>query len=117
MISKRSNFVNASLRVALYRLDIPLKADVQELNDDRLVQLMSRFGGFDIVVVTVFFVAPRYALPYPTIPEPWKGHNGYNPDKENDRHGRSSNDVSRLEPVSQYNQSACDGLVHSHNTP
>ncbi|KAE8683640.1 hypothetical protein F3Y22_tig00111197pilonHSYRG00093 [Hibiscus syriacus] len=87
--------------VALYRLDIPLKAYVQELNDDQLEQLMSRFCGFDIVIgsilLTVFYVAPRYALPYPTLPEPWNGHNGYNPDKENDRHGRSSNNVSRLE--------------------
>ncbi|KAE8661722.1 DNA (Cytosine-5)-methyltransferase DRM1/2 isoform 2 [Hibiscus syriacus] len=35
-----------------------------------------------------------------------EGHNGYHLDKENDRHRRSSNDVSRLEPASRYNQSA-----------
>ncbi|KAE8733065.1 hypothetical protein F3Y22_tig00001644pilonHSYRG00525 [Hibiscus syriacus] len=88
-------------KIALYQLSIYLKADVKELNDDRLEQLMSRFGGFDLVVdgipynnltgrnkhhrdvlenfcwciamtttVTVFFIAPRYALPYPTLPEP-----------------------------------------------
>ncbi|KAE8698798.1 hypothetical protein F3Y22_tig00110597pilonHSYRG00869 [Hibiscus syriacus] len=87
--------VEMLLEVALYCLGIPLKTNVQELNDDRLEQLMSRFGGFDLVV----------------------GHNGYNPDKENNRHGRGSNDASRLEPVSQYNQSADGGLVHSHNIP
>ncbi|KAE8690228.1 hypothetical protein F3Y22_tig00110904pilonHSYRG00035 [Hibiscus syriacus] len=36
--------------VAFYCLGIPLKTDVQELNDDRLEQLMSRFGGSDLVV-------------------------------------------------------------------
>ncbi|KAE8678337.1 polyribonucleotide nucleotidyltransferase 2 [Hibiscus syriacus] len=36
--------------VAFYCLGISLKTDVQELNDDRLEQLMSRFGGFDLVV-------------------------------------------------------------------
>ncbi|GMI99142.1 RNA Helicase 46 [Hibiscus trionum] len=45
------------------------------------------------------------------------GPNGYNPDKENDRHGRGSNGVSKLEPVSRYNQNASGGPVHSHNTP
>ncbi|KAE8723162.1 hypothetical protein F3Y22_tig00012915pilonHSYRG00010 [Hibiscus syriacus] len=37
-------------KITLYRLGIPLKEDVQELNDDRLEQLMSRFGRFDLVV-------------------------------------------------------------------
>ncbi|KAE8717213.1 hypothetical protein F3Y22_tig00110057pilonHSYRG00238 [Hibiscus syriacus] len=106
--------------VALYRLDIPLKADVQELNDDRLEQLMSRFGGFDIVAYKsricshVLFCA---ISPQIQVQQSSEGHNGYNPNKENDQHGRSSNDVSRLEPVSRYNQSAGGGLVHSHNTP
>ncbi|KAE8668911.1 hypothetical protein F3Y22_tig00112281pilonHSYRG00106 [Hibiscus syriacus] len=38
-----------------------------------------------------------------------EGHNGYHLDKENDRHRRNSNDVSRLELASRYNQSE-DGL-------
>ncbi|KAE8672437.1 ATP-dependent RNA helicase-like protein DB10 [Hibiscus syriacus] len=46
-----------------------------------------------------------------------EGHNGYNPNKENDRHERGNNDVSKLESVSHYNQSAGGGLVHSLNTP
>ncbi|KAE8661656.1 hypothetical protein F3Y22_tig00113725pilonHSYRG01679 [Hibiscus syriacus] len=91
--------------VAFYYLGIPLKTDSQELNGDRLEQLMSRFGEFDLVVSGIQFQQSS------------EGHNGYNPDKENDQHGRSSNDVPRLEPVSQYNQSASRGLVHSHNTP
>ncbi|KAK8710242.1 hypothetical protein V6N13_145576 [Hibiscus sabdariffa] len=198
-------------------IDIP---DVQELNGDRLEQLMSRFGGFDLVVggspcnnlagsnrhhrdglegkesslfydycrildlfkfnqifvgaflamaatATASSAAPRFAPPDPTLPKPWKGlidgktgylyfwnpvtnvtqyerptnvesvpkpssvpisssiqvwqssegPNGYNPDKENDRHGRGNNDVSKLEPVSRYNQNASGGPVHSHNTP
>ncbi|KAK8586923.1 hypothetical protein V6N13_085938 [Hibiscus sabdariffa] len=205
-------------------IDIP---DVQELNGDRLEQLMSRFGGFDLVVggspcnnlagsnrhhrdgleeydekklefssfdiesgrliecefkfnqifvgaflamaatATASSAAPRFAPPDPTLPKPWKGlidgktgylyfwnpvtnvtqyerptnvesvpksssvpisssiqvrqssegPNGYNPDKENDPHGRGSNDVSKLEPVSRYNQNAIGGPVHSHNTP
>ncbi|KAE8671084.1 DEAD-box ATP-dependent RNA helicase 46 isoform 1 [Hibiscus syriacus] len=49
-----------------------------------------------------------------------EGHNGYNPDKENDRHGRGINDVSRSEPVSRYNQSASDDLfipiIHLNGT-
>ncbi|KAE8684947.1 hypothetical protein F3Y22_tig00111105pilonHSYRG00786 [Hibiscus syriacus] len=36
--------------VAFYCLGIPLKTNVQELNDDLLEQLMSRFGRFDLVV-------------------------------------------------------------------
>ncbi|KAE8692154.1 shaggy-related protein kinase epsilon [Hibiscus syriacus] len=36
--------------VAFYCLGIPLKTDVQELNDDQLEQLMSRFVEFDLVV-------------------------------------------------------------------
>ncbi|KAE8668717.1 Detected protein of confused Function [Hibiscus syriacus] len=36
--------------VAFYCLGIPLKIDEQELNGDRLEQLMSRFGKFDLVV-------------------------------------------------------------------
>ncbi|KAE8654489.1 hypothetical protein F3Y22_tig00117048pilonHSYRG00415 [Hibiscus syriacus] len=112
--------------VALYQLSIHLKADVQELNDDQLEQLMSRFGGFDLVVdsipLTAFSTAPRYSLLYPIFLEPWKvqqsseGHNGYNTDKENDRHGKSSNDVSRLEPLSWYNQSA-GGEHYKFNSP
>ncbi|KAE8672194.1 hypothetical protein F3Y22_tig00111848pilonHSYRG00085 [Hibiscus syriacus] len=151
-----------SAEVALYRLDIPLKVDVQELNVDQLEQLMSRFDGFDLVVGSI-----PYTSLDPTLPKPWKGlvdgkngylyfwnpvtnvtqyerpisvesvpmsyyvpissqiqvqqysegHNGHNPDKENDRHRRGNNVVSRLEPVSRYNQSAGGGLVHSHNTP
>ncbi|KAE8734336.1 hypothetical protein F3Y22_tig00000773pilonHSYRG00225 [Hibiscus syriacus] len=37
-------------KVAFYCFGIPLKTDVQELNDDRLEQLMSRFVEFDLVV-------------------------------------------------------------------
>ncbi|KAE8685695.1 DNA (Cytosine-5)-methyltransferase DRM1/2 isoform 4 [Hibiscus syriacus] len=65
-----------------------LKTNVQELNDDRLEQLMSRFGGFDLVV----------------------GHNGYNIVKEIDQHGKGSNAISRLEPASRYNQSVGSDL-------
>ncbi|KAE8701770.1 shaggy-related protein kinase epsilon [Hibiscus syriacus] len=36
--------------IAFYCLGILLKTDVQELNDDRLEQLMSRFVEFDLVV-------------------------------------------------------------------
>ncbi|KAE8711295.1 DEAD-box ATP-dependent RNA helicase 46 isoform 1 [Hibiscus syriacus] len=36
--------------VAFYGLGILLKTDVQELNDDRLEQLMSSFNGLDLVV-------------------------------------------------------------------
>ncbi|KAE8701613.1 DNA (Cytosine-5)-methyltransferase DRM1/2 isoform 4 [Hibiscus syriacus] len=36
--------------VAFYCLGIPLKTNVQELNDDQLEQLMSRFVKFDLVV-------------------------------------------------------------------
>ncbi|KAE8712096.1 hypothetical protein F3Y22_tig00110264pilonHSYRG00291 [Hibiscus syriacus] len=36
--------------VAFYYLGIPLKTNAQELNDDRLEKLMSRFGEFDLVV-------------------------------------------------------------------
>ncbi|KAE8721866.1 hypothetical protein F3Y22_tig00010271pilonHSYRG00030 [Hibiscus syriacus] len=39
--------------VAFYCLSISLKTDVQELNDDRLEQLMNRFGGFDLVVGSI----------------------------------------------------------------
>ncbi|KAE8725730.1 shaggy-related protein kinase epsilon [Hibiscus syriacus] len=86
-------------------LGIPLKCSRTEC--DRLEQLMSRFNGLDLVVggiqLNVSSAAPKYALPYPTLPEPWKGLadsktgylNFWNP--ENDRHGRSSNDVPRLE--------------------
>ncbi|KAE8718993.1 DNA (Cytosine-5)-methyltransferase DRM1/2 isoform 3 [Hibiscus syriacus] len=42
--------VEILLDVAFYCLDIPLKVDAQELNGDRLEQLMSRFGEFDLVV-------------------------------------------------------------------
>ncbi|KAE8729342.1 hypothetical protein F3Y22_tig00003721pilonHSYRG00280 [Hibiscus syriacus] len=38
------------VEVALYCLGILLKTDVQELNDDRLEQLMSSFNGLDLVV-------------------------------------------------------------------
>ncbi|KAE8697877.1 hypothetical protein F3Y22_tig00110610pilonHSYRG00897 [Hibiscus syriacus] len=37
-------------QVAFYCLGISSKTDVQELNDDWLEQLMSRFGGFNLVV-------------------------------------------------------------------
>ncbi|KAE8719086.1 hypothetical protein F3Y22_tig00109973pilonHSYRG00010 [Hibiscus syriacus] len=42
--------VQNDAEVTFYCLGISLKTDVQELNDDRLEQLMSRFGGFDLVV-------------------------------------------------------------------
>ncbi|KAE8728045.1 DNA (Cytosine-5)-methyltransferase DRM1/2 isoform 2 [Hibiscus syriacus] len=42
--------VEMLLEVAFYCLGILLKTDVQELNDDRLEQLMSRFVEFDLVV-------------------------------------------------------------------
>ncbi|KAE8666632.1 DNA (Cytosine-5)-methyltransferase DRM1/2 isoform 2 [Hibiscus syriacus] len=63
--------------VAFYCLGIPLKTDAQELNDDRLEQLMSRFRKIDLVVggvsLTISPAASRYTLAYSTIPEPWKG--------------------------------------------
>ncbi|KAE8706462.1 hypothetical protein F3Y22_tig00110393pilonHSYRG00234 [Hibiscus syriacus] len=77
--------------VAFYCLGILLKIDVQELNDDRLEQLMSSFVEFDLVQSS-------------------EGHNEYHLDKENDQHRRSSNNVSRLEPTSRYNQSAGSDL-------
>ncbi|KAE8688362.1 DNA (Cytosine-5)-methyltransferase DRM1/2 isoform 3 [Hibiscus syriacus] len=119
--------------VAFYWLNLPLKANVQELNGDQLEQLMSRFVKFDLVVGGI-----PYALPYLTLPEIWKGlvdsktwlslflescnqgHNGYNLDKENDRHRRGNNDASRSEPVSRYNQSASGDLfipiIHLNET-
>ncbi|KAE8695090.1 hypothetical protein F3Y22_tig00110744pilonHSYRG00083 [Hibiscus syriacus] len=42
--------VEMLLEIVFYCLDISLKTDVQELNSDQLEQLMSRFGGFDLVV-------------------------------------------------------------------
>ncbi|KAE8736145.1 hypothetical protein F3Y22_tig00000136pilonHSYRG00049 [Hibiscus syriacus] len=83
-----SDEVEMLLEVSFYCLSISLKIDVQELNDDRLEQLLSRFRNFDLVI----------------------GHNGYHLDKENDQHRRNSNDVSRLEPASRYNQSAGSDL-------
>ncbi|KAE8682879.1 DNA (Cytosine-5)-methyltransferase DRM1/2 isoform 4 [Hibiscus syriacus] len=77
--------------VAFYCLVILLKTDVQELNDDRLEQLMSSFVEFDLVQSS-------------------EGHNEYHLDKENDQHRRNSNNVSRLEPASRYNQSAGSDL-------
>ncbi|KAE8660666.1 Detected protein of confused Function [Hibiscus syriacus] len=111
--------------VAFYCLGIPLKTDAQEVNSDRLEQLMSRFDKFDLVVggiqcnkITGRNKYHRYSLLYPTLPEPWKGCNGYNPD--NDRHGRGSNDASRFELVSQCNQSAIGDLfipiIHLNGT-
>ncbi|KAE8733875.1 hypothetical protein F3Y22_tig00000916pilonHSYRG00137 [Hibiscus syriacus] len=73
--------VEMLLEVAFYCLGMHLKANVQELNDDQLEQLMIRIGEFDLVQSS-------------------EGHNGYNPVKENDHHGKDSNDVSRLEPAS-----------------
>ncbi|KAE8725702.1 hypothetical protein F3Y22_tig00008222pilonHSYRG00020 [Hibiscus syriacus] len=46
--------------IVLYQLSIPLKADVQELNDDRLEQLMSRFGGFDLIVGGIPFLKFKF---------------------------------------------------------
>ncbi|KAE8664729.1 hypothetical protein F3Y22_tig00112738pilonHSYRG00185 [Hibiscus syriacus] len=108
--------------IAFFCLGIPLKTNVQELNDDRLEQLMSRFVDFNLVVdVTVSSAAPKYNTaishssltmesPQIQIQQSSEGHNGYHLDKESDRHRRSSNDVSRLEPASQYNQSAGSDL-------
>ncbi|KAE8685665.1 hypothetical protein F3Y22_tig00111095pilonHSYRG00532 [Hibiscus syriacus] len=75
--------------VAFYCLGIPLETDVQELNGDRLEELMSRFGRFDLFIGGIQFSHSS------------KRHNGYHLNKENDRHGRSNNDVSRLEPASR----------------
>ncbi|KAE8672016.1 hypothetical protein F3Y22_tig00111877pilonHSYRG00377 [Hibiscus syriacus] len=65
------------VEVVFYCLDIPLKADAQELNGDRLEQLMSRFGEFDLGVcgiqLTASYAASRYTPTYPTLPEPWRG--------------------------------------------
>ncbi|KAE8712913.1 hypothetical protein F3Y22_tig00110221pilonHSYRG00095 [Hibiscus syriacus] len=45
--------VEILLEVAFYCLGIPLKVNVQELNDDQLEQLMSRFGEFNLVVGSI----------------------------------------------------------------
>ncbi|KAE8673551.1 DNA (Cytosine-5)-methyltransferase DRM1/2 isoform 2 [Hibiscus syriacus] len=42
--------ISRDVEVAFYCLGIPLKTDAQELNGDRLEQLMSRFDIFDLVV-------------------------------------------------------------------
>ncbi|KAE8712719.1 DNA (Cytosine-5)-methyltransferase DRM1/2 isoform 4 [Hibiscus syriacus] len=58
--------------VVLYCLGIPLKANVQELNDDWLEQLMSRFGEFDLVVggiqLTASSAVSRYTPHVPLFP-------------------------------------------------
>ncbi|KAE8673297.1 hypothetical protein F3Y22_tig00111794pilonHSYRG00025 [Hibiscus syriacus] len=69
--------------VAFYCLGIPLKTNMQELNGDWLEQLMSGFGEFDLVISGIQFQQSS------------EGHNGYNLDKENDRHGKNNSDVSR----------------------
>ncbi|XVF16386.1 hypothetical protein REPUB_Repub10bG0026900 [Reevesia pubescens] len=46
-----------------------------------------------------------------------EGRRRYSPDKENDRYGRGSNAVSKLESVSRSSQNARGGPVHSQNTP
>ncbi|KAE8728071.1 DNA (Cytosine-5)-methyltransferase DRM1/2 isoform 4 [Hibiscus syriacus] len=99
--------------VAFYCLGILLKTDVQELNDDRLEQLMSSFVKFNLVAYkgrfcsNVLFCA---ISPQIQIQQSSEGHNEYHLDKENDQHRRSSNNVSRLEPASRYNQSAGSDL-------
>ncbi|XWS30373.1 hypothetical protein CRYUN_Cryun24cG0111700 [Craigia yunnanensis] len=135
------------------------------------------FGACRFLVVAFLAMAatatassagPRYAPPDPTLPKPWKGlvdgktgylyiwnpvtnvsqyerptsvdsvpksyssvpinssvqvqqssegRRGYSPDKENDRYGRGSNAVSKLESVSRSNQNARGGPIHSYNTP
>ncbi|KAE8715333.1 DNA (Cytosine-5)-methyltransferase DRM1/2 isoform 2 [Hibiscus syriacus] len=46
--------------VAFYCLGIPLKTDAQEVNSDRLEQLMSRFGKFDLVVGGIQFLKFKF---------------------------------------------------------
>ncbi|KAE8672219.1 DNA (Cytosine-5)-methyltransferase DRM1/2 isoform 4 [Hibiscus syriacus] len=50
IVPLESDEVEILLEIAFYCLGIPLKTDVQELNDDRLEQLMSRFVDFDLVI-------------------------------------------------------------------
>ncbi|KAE8668641.1 Detected protein of confused Function [Hibiscus syriacus] len=50
LVPLESDEVEILLEVAFYCLGILLKTDVQELNDDRLEQLMSSFNGLDIVI-------------------------------------------------------------------
>ncbi|KAE8683974.1 DNA (Cytosine-5)-methyltransferase DRM1/2 isoform 4 [Hibiscus syriacus] len=50
IVPLESDEVEMLLEVAFYCLGILLKIDVQELNDDQLEQLMSRFVEFDLVV-------------------------------------------------------------------
>ncbi|KAE8708426.1 Detected protein of confused Function [Hibiscus syriacus] len=64
--------------------------------------------------VEILLEVAFYCLGIP-LKQSSEGHNGYHLDKENDRHRRSSNDVSRLEPASRYNQSA--GECHKFNSP
>ncbi|KAE8692597.1 hypothetical protein F3Y22_tig00110831pilonHSYRG00115 [Hibiscus syriacus] len=47
------SIVQNAAKITFYRLGIFLKTDVQELNGDRLEQLMSRFSGFDLVVGSI----------------------------------------------------------------
>ncbi|KAE8722741.1 hypothetical protein F3Y22_tig00013680pilonHSYRG00009 [Hibiscus syriacus] len=50
LVPLESDEVEMLLEVAFYGLGILLKTYVQELNDDRLEQLMSSFNGLDLVV-------------------------------------------------------------------
>ncbi|KAE8708350.1 DNA (Cytosine-5)-methyltransferase DRM1/2 isoform 2 [Hibiscus syriacus] len=50
LVPLESDEVEILLEVAFYCLGIILKTDVQELNDDRLEQLMNSFNGLDLVV-------------------------------------------------------------------
>ncbi|KAE8713443.1 Detected protein of confused Function [Hibiscus syriacus] len=59
-------------KVAFYCLGISLKTDVQELNDDRLEQLMSRFVEFDLVVSGIQLVSSAAPI-YPTLFKSWNG--------------------------------------------
>ncbi|KAE8662582.1 hypothetical protein F3Y22_tig00113279pilonHSYRG00013 [Hibiscus syriacus] len=64
--------VEMLLEVAFYCLGIPLKADVQELNGDQLEQLMSRFGGFNLVIDDIHDCLFCYSKIYPILLESWK---------------------------------------------
>ncbi|KAE8683521.1 hypothetical protein F3Y22_tig00111201pilonHSYRG00032 [Hibiscus syriacus] len=76
------------------------------------INIPSLFSGINDVEVAFYClgISSKYARTECNLLK----DNGYNPDKENNRHGRAINDASRLEPVSQYNQSADRELVNSH---
>ncbi|KAE8681503.1 DNA (Cytosine-5)-methyltransferase DRM1/2 isoform 4 [Hibiscus syriacus] len=86
--------VEMLLEIAFYCLGISLRCARTEWHTSRICSN-----------VLLCAISPQIQ-----IQQSSEGHNGYHLDKENDQHRRSSNDVSRLEPASRYNQSAGSDL-------